>query len=168
MCSNYRKWPKTLPIMRCPATVHDHVTVRLDSGHDKMERIAHWRIVILRTGIFGYIGHSVWISLIFLNLWKLNLTVNSGYVWSCMWIAMLKQLIIQAIIFSHPFLCRIILSTPFAVISYFLIWYVPPVDQGKVLWYLVFYCLFQSLQTVWIIQCYSSARKLPVVQLCVS
>ncbi|GAA6087840.1 sodium-dependent lysophosphatidylcholine symporter 1-B isoform X1 [Tachysurus ichikawai] len=41
----------------------------------------------------------------------------------------------------------IILSTPFAVISYFLIWYVPPVDQGKVLWYLVFYCLFQSLQT---------------------
>ncbi|KAB5530876.1 hypothetical protein PHYPO_G00134420 [Pangasianodon hypophthalmus] len=41
----------------------------------------------------------------------------------------------------------IILSTPFAVISYFLIWYVPPVDQGKVLWYLIFYCLFQSLQT---------------------
>ncbi|XP_017310606.1 sodium-dependent lysophosphatidylcholine symporter 1-B [Ictalurus punctatus] len=41
----------------------------------------------------------------------------------------------------------IILSTPFAVISYFLIWYVPPVDQAKVVWYLIFYCLFQSLQT---------------------
>ncbi|XP_053348403.1 sodium-dependent lysophosphatidylcholine symporter 1-B [Clarias gariepinus] len=41
----------------------------------------------------------------------------------------------------------IMLSTPFAVISYFLIWYVPPVDQGKVFWYLVFYCLFQTLQT---------------------
>ncbi|XP_058234058.1 sodium-dependent lysophosphatidylcholine symporter 1-B [Hemibagrus wyckioides] len=41
----------------------------------------------------------------------------------------------------------IVLSTPFAVTSYFLIWYVPPVDQGKVLWYLIFYCLFQTLQT---------------------
>ncbi|XP_036431125.1 sodium-dependent lysophosphatidylcholine symporter 1-A isoform X1 [Colossoma macropomum] len=41
----------------------------------------------------------------------------------------------------------ILLSTPFAVISYFLIWVVPPVDNGKVVWYLIFYCLFQSLQT---------------------
>ncbi|KAL7876831.1 hypothetical protein SRHO_G00034740 [Serrasalmus rhombeus] len=41
----------------------------------------------------------------------------------------------------------ILLSTPFAVISYFLIWVVPPVENGKVVWYLIFYCLFQSLQT---------------------
>ncbi|XP_029022098.1 sodium-dependent lysophosphatidylcholine symporter 1-B [Betta splendens] len=41
----------------------------------------------------------------------------------------------------------IVLSTPFAVISYFLIWYVPPFENGKVIWYLIFYCLFQSLQT---------------------
>uniref|UniRef100_A0A8C5BQU8 Major facilitator superfamily domain containing 2A n=1 Tax=Gadus morhua TaxID=8049 RepID=A0A8C5BQU8_GADMO len=41
----------------------------------------------------------------------------------------------------------VLLSTPFAVTCYFLIWYVPAVEQGKVLWYLVFYCLFQSLQT---------------------
>ncbi|XP_056151610.1 sodium-dependent lysophosphatidylcholine symporter 1-B-like isoform X2 [Lampris incognitus] len=41
----------------------------------------------------------------------------------------------------------ILLSTPFAVLSYFLIWYVPSVEQGKVLWYLIFYCLFQSMQT---------------------
>ncbi|TSK31415.1 Sodium-dependent lysophosphatidylcholine symporter 1-B [Bagarius yarrelli] len=41
----------------------------------------------------------------------------------------------------------IILSTPFAVMSYFLIWYVPPMDQGKVPWYLIFYCVFQTLQT---------------------
>ncbi|XP_072533359.1 sodium-dependent lysophosphatidylcholine symporter 1-A isoform X2 [Salminus brasiliensis] len=40
-----------------------------------------------------------------------------------------------------------ILSTPLAVISYFLIWVVPPVENGKVVWYLIFYCLFQSLQT---------------------
>lgn len=48
------------------------------------------------------------------------------------------------------FLClyRILLSTPFAVVSYFLIWVVPPVEKGKVAWYLIFYCLFQSLQTV--------------------
>uniref|UniRef100_A0A674EP07 MFSD2 lysolipid transporter A, lysophospholipid a n=1 Tax=Salmo trutta TaxID=8032 RepID=A0A674EP07_SALTR len=41
----------------------------------------------------------------------------------------------------------ILISTPFAVLTYFLIWYVPPVEQWKVLWYLIFYCLFQSLQT---------------------
>ncbi|XP_059209292.1 sodium-dependent lysophosphatidylcholine symporter 1-B-like [Centropristis striata] len=42
----------------------------------------------------------------------------------------------------------ILLSTPFAVLTYFLIWYVPPFEQGsKVVWYLIFYCLFQSMQT---------------------
>ncbi|XP_035529804.1 sodium-dependent lysophosphatidylcholine symporter 1-B-like [Morone saxatilis] len=41
----------------------------------------------------------------------------------------------------------ILLSTPFAVLTYFLIWYVPPFQQGKIIWYLVFYCLFQSMQT---------------------
>ncbi|KAJ7989036.1 hypothetical protein DPEC_G00315380 [Dallia pectoralis] len=41
----------------------------------------------------------------------------------------------------------ILISTPFAVLTYFMIWFVPPIEQGKVLWYLVFYCLFQSLQT---------------------
>lgn len=44
--------------------------------------------------------------------------------------------------------CRIVLSTPLAVLCYFLIWYVPPFEEGKVFWYLVFYCLFQTLQTV--------------------
>uniref|UniRef100_A0A3Q1IX93 Major facilitator superfamily domain containing 2A n=1 Tax=Anabas testudineus TaxID=64144 RepID=A0A3Q1IX93_ANATE len=41
----------------------------------------------------------------------------------------------------------ILFSTPFAVLTYFLIWYVPPFEQGKVMWYLIFYCLFQSMQT---------------------
>ncbi|CAB1350464.1 unnamed protein product [Coregonus sp. 'balchen'] len=41
----------------------------------------------------------------------------------------------------------ILFSTPLAVVSYFLIWYVPPFEDGKVIWYLVFYCLFQTLQT---------------------
>ncbi|KAM3871457.1 sodium-dependent lysophosphatidylcholine symporter 1-B-like [Diretmus argenteus] len=41
----------------------------------------------------------------------------------------------------------ILISTPFAVLTYFLIWCVPPVEEGKLLWYMVFYCLFQSLQT---------------------
>lgn len=41
----------------------------------------------------------------------------------------------------------IVLSTPFAVLSYFLIWVVPPVEKGKVVWFLFFYCVFQSLQT---------------------
>ncbi|MEQ2161489.1 hypothetical protein GOODEAATRI_010144, partial [Goodea atripinnis] len=42
----------------------------------------------------------------------------------------------------------ILFSTPFAVLTYFLIWYVPSFEEGKVIWYLVFYCLFQSMQTV--------------------
>ncbi|GAA6213766.1 sodium-dependent lysophosphatidylcholine symporter 1-B-like [Lates japonicus] len=41
----------------------------------------------------------------------------------------------------------ILVSTPFAVLTYFLIWYVPPFEQRNVIWYLVFYCLFQSMQT---------------------
>uniref|UniRef100_A0A3P9K864 Major facilitator superfamily domain containing 2ab n=1 Tax=Oryzias latipes TaxID=8090 RepID=A0A3P9K864_ORYLA len=41
----------------------------------------------------------------------------------------------------------IMLSTPLAVLSYFLIWYVPPFENGKVFWYLFFYCTFQALQT---------------------
>uniref|UniRef100_A0A3B4BJ89 Major facilitator superfamily domain containing 2A n=1 Tax=Periophthalmus magnuspinnatus TaxID=409849 RepID=A0A3B4BJ89_9GOBI len=41
----------------------------------------------------------------------------------------------------------IVLSTPLAVLAYFLIWYVPPFENGKVVWYLFFYCLFQTLQT---------------------
>ncbi|XP_036927829.1 sodium-dependent lysophosphatidylcholine symporter 1-B-like [Acanthopagrus latus] len=41
----------------------------------------------------------------------------------------------------------ILFSTPFAVMTYFLIWYVPPFEQGKIYWYLIFYCLFQSMQT---------------------
>ncbi|KAK2826232.1 hypothetical protein Q5P01_020446 [Channa striata] len=41
----------------------------------------------------------------------------------------------------------IVFSTPFAVLTYFLIWYVPPFEQGKVVWYLIFYCLFQSMLT---------------------
>lgn len=41
----------------------------------------------------------------------------------------------------------ILVSTAPAVLCYFLIWVVPPIEQGKMLWYLVFYCLFQTLQT---------------------
>jgi len=45
-------------------------------------------------------------------------------------------------------LCRILVSTIPAVLCYFLIWVVPPIEQGKIMWYLLFYCLFQTLQTV--------------------
>ncbi|XP_037330541.2 sodium-dependent lysophosphatidylcholine symporter 1-B isoform X1 [Pungitius pungitius] len=41
----------------------------------------------------------------------------------------------------------IVLSTPLAVVAYFLIWFVPPFEEGKVIWYLFFYCIFQTLQT---------------------
>uniref|UniRef100_A0A8C8VQR2 Major facilitator superfamily domain containing 2A n=1 Tax=Pelusios castaneus TaxID=367368 RepID=A0A8C8VQR2_9SAUR len=41
----------------------------------------------------------------------------------------------------------IIFSTPFAVISYFLVWFVPDISSGQVMWYLLFYCMFQTLVT---------------------
>ncbi|KAL9824812.1 sodium-dependent lysophosphatidylcholine symporter 1 isoform 1-T2 [Geothlypis trichas] len=41
----------------------------------------------------------------------------------------------------------IMFSTPFAIISYFLIWFVPDISTGQVMWYLVFYCAFQTLVT---------------------
>uniref|UniRef100_A0A8D0GFR8 MFSD2 lysolipid transporter A, lysophospholipid n=1 Tax=Sphenodon punctatus TaxID=8508 RepID=A0A8D0GFR8_SPHPU len=41
----------------------------------------------------------------------------------------------------------ILFSTPFAVTSYFLIWFVPDIATGQVIWYLFFYCTFQTLVT---------------------
>uniref|UniRef100_A0A8D0TCB7 Sodium-dependent lysophosphatidylcholine symporter 1 n=1 Tax=Sus scrofa TaxID=9823 RepID=A0A8D0TCB7_PIG len=41
----------------------------------------------------------------------------------------------------------IIFSTPLAIIAYFLIWFVPDFKQGQALWYLLFYCLFETLVT---------------------
>ncbi|XP_061597015.1 sodium-dependent lysophosphatidylcholine symporter 1-B [Cololabis saira] len=41
----------------------------------------------------------------------------------------------------------VLLSTPLAVLTYFLIWCVPPFENGKIIWYLFFYCFFQTLQT---------------------
>ncbi|XP_042638453.1 sodium-dependent lysophosphatidylcholine symporter 1 [Orycteropus afer afer] len=41
----------------------------------------------------------------------------------------------------------IIFSTPLAIISYFLIWFVPDFPRGQALWYLFFYCLFETLVT---------------------
>uniref|UniRef100_A0A5K1VEB3 Sodium-dependent lysophosphatidylcholine symporter 1 n=1 Tax=Callithrix jacchus TaxID=9483 RepID=A0A5K1VEB3_CALJA len=41
----------------------------------------------------------------------------------------------------------IIFSTPLAVIAYFLIWFVPDFPQGQTYWYLLFYCLFETLVT---------------------
>ncbi|VTJ52319.1 Hypothetical predicted protein [Marmota monax] len=41
----------------------------------------------------------------------------------------------------------IIFSTPLAIITYFLIWFVPDFPQGQELWYLLFYCLFETLVT---------------------
>lgn len=41
----------------------------------------------------------------------------------------------------------IFFSTPLAVLAYFLIWYVPELPSCQIVWYLVFYCLFQTLVT---------------------
>ncbi|NP_001336751.1 sodium-dependent lysophosphatidylcholine symporter 1 isoform 7 [Homo sapiens] len=41
----------------------------------------------------------------------------------------------------------IIFSTPLAVIAYFLIWFVPDFPHGQTYWYLLFYCLFETMVT---------------------
>ncbi|XP_062857438.1 major facilitator superfamily domain-containing protein 2B [Trichomycterus rosablanca] len=38
-------------------------------------------------------------------------------------------------------------STPFTVVSYFYLWFVPPFINGQFIWYLGFYCLYQTLIT---------------------
>lgn len=44
---------------------------------------------------------------------------------------------------------RLVLSTPFAVLSYLLLWFVPPGPAaGGVLWFLVTTCLFETLMSV--------------------
>lgn len=45
-------------------------------------------------------------------------------------------------------LCRMLACTPFTAVSYLLMWYLPPFVSGRVVWYLIFYCLFQALTTV--------------------
>uniref|UniRef100_A0A673XJH5 MFSD2 lysolipid transporter B, sphingolipid n=1 Tax=Salmo trutta TaxID=8032 RepID=A0A673XJH5_SALTR len=37
--------------------------------------------------------------------------------------------------------------TPFVVVSYFYLWFVPPFTNGRFVWYLGFYCLYQTLIT---------------------
>ncbi|CAM4688079.1 hypothetical protein PO909_010204 [Leuciscus waleckii] len=37
--------------------------------------------------------------------------------------------------------------TPFVVVSYFYLWFVPPFTNGRFIWYLGFYCLYQTLIT---------------------
>lgn len=38
--------------------------------------------------------------------------------------------------------------TPFLMVSYFYLWFVPPFISGRFVWYLGFYCLYQTLITV--------------------
>jgi Na+/melibiose symporter-like transporter len=43
----------------------------------------------------------------------------------------------------------ILFSTPFALASYMMIWYVPNISEAwKTVWYLLFYCLFQTFLSV--------------------
>ncbi|KAM5163477.1 sphingosine-1-phosphate transporter MFSD2B [Mantella aurantiaca] len=40
-------------------------------------------------------------------------------------------------------------SMPFLVMSYFFLWFVPTFVTGRVLWYLIFFCSFQALSTIY-------------------
>uniref|UniRef100_A0A3Q4HXM2 MFSD2 lysolipid transporter B, sphingolipid n=1 Tax=Neolamprologus brichardi TaxID=32507 RepID=A0A3Q4HXM2_NEOBR len=44
-------------------------------------------------------------------------------------------------------ICQMVGCTPFLVISYFYLWYVPPFSGSRFIWYLGFYCLYQTLIT---------------------
>ncbi|XP_025026118.1 major facilitator superfamily domain-containing protein 2B [Python bivittatus] len=39
--------------------------------------------------------------------------------------------------------------TPFMIVSYILLWYLPPFVSNRILWYLTVYCLFQALSTLY-------------------
>lgn len=44
---------------------------------------------------------------------------------------------------------RLVLSTPFGIVSYLLLWFVPPGSAGVgVLWFLATTCLFETLMSV--------------------
>lgn len=47
-----------------------------------------------------------------------------------------------------PAFFRMVGCTPFLVVSYFYLWFVPPFISGRFIWYLGFYCLYQTLITV--------------------
>uniref|UniRef100_A0A8C5TK97 Major facilitator superfamily domain containing 2B n=1 Tax=Malurus cyaneus samueli TaxID=2593467 RepID=A0A8C5TK97_9PASS len=42
----------------------------------------------------------------------------------------------------------VLACTPFTIVSYFFMWYLPPFASGRVAWYLTFHCLFQALTTL--------------------
>lgn len=66
--------------------------------------------------------------------------MNGWMFFSCHWFVCWTNICI--------FLVRILFSTPFAVITYILLWFVFPFENGKFIWCLIFYCLFQTMQTV--------------------
>lgn len=43
---------------------------------------------------------------------------------------------------------RMVGCTPFLIVSYFYLWFVPPFINRRFIWYLGFYCLYQTLITV--------------------
>lgn len=43
---------------------------------------------------------------------------------------------------------RMVGCTPFLTVSYFYLWFVPPFISGRFIWFLGFYCLYQTLITV--------------------
>ncbi len=46
-------------------------------------------------------------------------------------------------------LSRILFSTPASIISFTMMWYVPDIsNQMKTIWYLIFYCLYQTFLSV--------------------
>lgn len=61
----------------------------------------------------------------------------------------LKHLFTEMCDFTcHTSVCRMVGCTPFLVVSYFYLWFVPPFITGRFIWYLGFYCLYQTLITV--------------------
>lgn len=55
--------------------------------------------------------------------------------------------------FDFSFVFRMVGCTPFLVVSYFYLWFVPPFISGRFIWYLGFYCLYQTLITVSVCVC---------------
>uniref|UniRef100_A0A3B3WD10 Major facilitator superfamily domain containing 2B n=1 Tax=Poecilia mexicana TaxID=48701 RepID=A0A3B3WD10_9TELE len=80
-----------------------------------------------------------------INPFQASLVLFIGRVWGAVTDPVIGFLITKSSWTKIGRLMPILGCTPFLVVSYFCLWFVPPFVNGRFVWYLVFYCLYQTL-----------------------
>uniref|UniRef100_A0A3B5LL09 MFSD2 lysolipid transporter B, sphingolipid n=1 Tax=Xiphophorus couchianus TaxID=32473 RepID=A0A3B5LL09_9TELE len=80
-----------------------------------------------------------------INPFQASLVLFIGRVWGAVTDPVIGFLITKSSWTKIGRLMPILGCTPFLVVSYFCLWFVPPFINGRFVWYLVFYCLYQTL-----------------------